>query len=428
VLCLLGGQMELVRENYPFDSAFYPFPFRLERLSLGSLACYIFAEMGEEIQGDKAFQNRIKKLVRNHLSGRDKRRSLKPKVRGRKKGRSRKPDDLRAHRVGDLYKKISEILQNSERIPDKLLAYNSVPCQASADEWSRGYGIEPLPSPSSPESKPAHHRYSDLCRRSARLAKSIATGATYAHIMIETAATRQRALDALKRIAVQGEGRGIEADSHFMRFRSIMLDFLKLRGRNSSWTPPTHAVAEDPLIRWPDVGDDAPGNQITHPLSEKWGNMFNLRYRMLLTYLSHSFQLARDGTEARLRGGIIHRVFAEMYNVKAIAGILVRLPLTNRPRDKCRAGPPFQMPYTLAISMDPIDRWRLHLDLLRGARDLNGVIDGYLNESNGRLSLNASFLDWNLQFLGAMRELDGKSADWIGKVIAGMTRGEASPP
>src|SRR5262249_31450806 len=117
VLCLLGGQMELVRENYPFDSAFYPFPFRLERLSLGSLACYIFAEMGEEIQGDKAFQNRIKKLVRNHLSGRDKRRSLKPKVRGRKKGRSRKTDDLRAHRVGDLYKKISEILQNSERIP-----------------------------------------------------------------------------------------------------------------------------------------------------------------------------------------------------------------------------------------------------------------------------------------------------------------------
>jgi hypothetical protein len=245
--------------------------------------------------------------------------------------------------------------------------------------------------------------------------------------MIETAATRQQALDALKRIAVQGEGQGIEPDSHYMRFRSIMKNFLERRGRNGSWRPPTHAVAEDPLIRWPDVDDHAPGNAITHPLSEKWGNMFNLRYRMLLTYLSHSFQLARDGTEARLRGAVIHRVFAEMYNIKAIAGILVRLPLKDPP-DRIRAGPPFQMPYTLAISMDPMDRWRLHLELLRGALDLNAVIDGYLNESKGRLSLNASFLDWNLQFLRAMRELDQKSADWIEKVIAGMARGETPPP
>jgi hypothetical protein len=258
------------------------------------------------------------------------------------------------------------------------------------------------------------------------LVRKIARGATHAHILIETAATRQQALDALKRIAEQGEGRGIEPDSHFMRLRSIMQDFLERRGRNGSWRPPTHAVAEDPLIRWPDVDDDAPGNPITHPLSEKWGNMFNLRYRMLLTYLSHSFQLARDGTEARLRGAVVHSVFAEMYNIKAIAGILVRLPLRDPP-DRFRAGPLFQMPYTLAISMDPMDRWRLHLDLLRGALDLNAVIDRYLSQSNGRPSLNATFLDLNLQFLRAMRELDRKSADWIGKVIAGMAREEAPP-
>jgi hypothetical protein len=416
--------MELVRENYPFDSAFYPFRFRLERLSLGSLACYIYAEMGERPWGDTAFVNRVIKLVRNHLSGR------RNHLSGREKRRSPKLKDLRgsnAHQVGKLYKKISNILEDSERIPDGLLAYDSVPCQASADEWSRGYGIEPLPSTSSPESKSGRRRYIDVCRQSEMLAKRIATGATHSHIMIETAATRQQALDALKRIAVQGEGRGIEPDSHFMRFRSIMLDFLKRRDRNGIWEPPTHAVAEDPLIRWPEVDDHAPGNQITHPLSEKWGNMFNLRYRMLLTYLSHSFQLARDGTEARLRGAVIHRVFAEMYNIKAVADILVRLPLRDPP-DRIRAGPPFQMPYTLAISMDPLDRWRLHLDLLRGALDLNAVIGSYVNESNGRASLNATFLDWNLQFLRAMLELDRNSTDWIGKVIAGMARGEAPPP
>jgi Ferritin-like len=417
VLCLLGGQMELVRENYPFDSAFYPFPFRLERLSLGSLACYIFAEMGEypPDETDTAFLRRVLKLVEDRLNGGKKRRSLKSKLRHS------------AHRVGELYQKISEILEDPKRIPDSLLAYESVPCQASADEWGRGYGIEPLPSISNPVSKSGRRRYADVVRRSEMLCKRIGAGATHAHIMIETAATRQQALDALKRIAVQGEGRGIEPDSHFMRFRSIMQDFLEHRTRNRSWSPPTYAVAEDPQIRWPDVHDVATGKRITHPLSERWGNMFNLRYRMLLTYLSHSFQLARDGTEARLRGAVIHRVFAEMYNIKAIAGILVRLPLTSRTSDTRCAGPPFQMPYTLAISMDPMDRWRLHLDLLTGARDLNDVIDRYLSESDGRPSLNARFLDWNLQFLRAMRELDRKSEDWIKKVIVGMAREKASP-
>jgi hypothetical protein len=406
VLCLLGGQMELVRENYPFDSAFYPFPFRLERLSLGSLACYIYAEMGESPLEDTAFLKPVLKLVHNHLSGRKKASSLKSKLRES------------AHRVGELYQKVSEILEDPKRIPDALFLYESVPCQASADEWSRGYGIERLPSISNPVPKSDLRRYKDVVRRAEMLAKRIAAGASHSHIMIETAATRQQALDALKRIAVQGEGRGIEPDSHFMRFRSIMQDFLEHRARKRGWSPPTHAVAEDPQIRWRDVHDVPTGSPITHPLSERWGNMFNLRYRMLLTYLSHSFQLARDGTEARLRGAVIHKVFAEMYNIKAIAGILVRLPLTSRTGDARRAGPPFQMPYTLAISMDPMDRWRLHLDLLTGALHLNAVID---RESNGRPSRN-------LQFLRAMRELDRKSEDWIKKVIAGMAREKALLP
>jgi hypothetical protein len=205
-----------------------------------------------------------------------------------------------------------------------------------------------------------------------------------------------------------------------------MEDFLTLRDQRDEWNPPTHPVAVDPLIPWPAVPDDAPGKRITHPLSKQWGSMFNLRYRMLLTYLSHSFQLARDGTEARLRGAVIHRVFAEMYNIKAIAGLLVRLPLTNDPQDG-RAGPPFQMPYTLAISMDPMDRWRLHLDLLRGALDVNDVLDRYLSKLKGGFDLDAALLGSNVEFLLAMREIDRKSHDWIERVVAGMAREEATP-
>ncbi|MEO8429304.1 MAG: ferritin-like domain-containing protein, partial [Verrucomicrobiota bacterium] len=45
VLCLLGGPVTFDREDFPWDTVFYPFPFRLEPLTLNSLACYVYAEM-----------------------------------------------------------------------------------------------------------------------------------------------------------------------------------------------------------------------------------------------------------------------------------------------------------------------------------------------------------------------------------------------
>src|SRR5262249_10289555 len=123
VLCLLGGQLELVRENYPFDSAFYPFRFRLEPLSLGSLACYTYAEMGKIPRGDSNFRDRVVKLVEKHLRRREEGKSLKAKGLPR----------LGAHRVGKLYKKIIKILRDPECIPDSDFSYHSVPFQASPD-------------------------------------------------------------------------------------------------------------------------------------------------------------------------------------------------------------------------------------------------------------------------------------------------------
>ncbi len=35
-----------------------------------------------------------------------------------------------------------------------------------------------------------------------------------------------------------------------------------------------------------------------------------------------------------------------------------------------KAGPPFQMPFTSKLSVDPVDRWRLHLDLLDASKAL----------------------------------------------------------
>jgi Ferritin-like len=487
VLCLLGGQMELVRENYPWDSGFYPFEFRLEPLTVGSLACYLYAEMGDEpALGSKLLNKLYVKLVKKHLEN----RARQDRARARELGHTDRFEETHksfeelsqqnVHKVGVLYKRMIQILSDADRIPDAVLQGSSVRFQASADEWGRGYGIATLADLSFPPTKkktsdkfnecirvlteePTHQRHQLVNRmyrfrdRYSKLTKpeqqAIADNLTRADVMIERVATRQQAVDALSHIAAQGEGHLFKLLSHFGRFSLIMEDFQNFRKeeRNKGkrkqrrkankkekkeWEPWTHAVVTDPRTSWQDEPAAAAKNEptrasiITHPLSEKWANLFNLRYRMLLTYLSHAFQLARDSSEARVRGAIIHKVFAEMYNLKAIAGFLVRLPLTERKKDKSRAGPPFQMPYTLAIPMDPMDRWRLHRDLLTGAEELNKQIRSGIDKLKRNRSppLTSEFLSSSEESLRAMQELDEQSVGWIGKVIDGLPGREVPTP
>ena len=452
ILCLLGGQMELVRRNSPWDSGFYPFEFRLEPLTVGSLACYIYAEMGDEPPRRLTLLDKLYvDLVRQHLHGRARQDAkLLGLPRARKTRRSR--DDLSAqnvHKVGAIYRRIINILRDPNRISDSLLHRNSIRFQASADEWSRGYGIATLADlqrPKAPADKPSREfsQFVDVLTQEPTSAlgtfvdrvdqfrsryralspeerDAFTRNSAHASVMIERVATRQQALDALSHIAAQGEGHLFQLQSHFGRFSLIMDHFQELRAiskrhnRKKKWEPWTHAVAIDPYVPWPDEAVRPTPNQpvrasaITHPASQKWAYLFNLRYRMLLTYLSHAFQLARDGGQAQLRGVVMHKAFAEMYNLKAIAAILVRLPLTTNERDKRRAGPPFQMPYTLATATNEIDRWRVHHDLLTGAV-------GLVKHSP---ELNRD------QFARTILEQDEKSCTWIKEVIAGLSSEKA---
>jgi len=69
---------------------------------------------------------------------------------------------------------------------------------------------------------------------------------------------------------------------------------------------------------------------------------------------------------ANPRSMVIARTFTEMYNVRSTAGILVQLPLKDQ-TDPKRAGPPFQMPYTLGLPPEEADCWRVHMDLIDAA-------------------------------------------------------------
>jgi rubrerythrin len=51
LLRFVGGPLNLEREDFPFRTGFYPFRFKLERLTKNSLAKYVYAEMPEELMG-----------------------------------------------------------------------------------------------------------------------------------------------------------------------------------------------------------------------------------------------------------------------------------------------------------------------------------------------------------------------------------------
>src|SRR5262245_20842753 len=50
ILCLLGAPTHFAREDYRWTVPYYPFPFRLEKLTRSSLACYVYAEMPPHIE------------------------------------------------------------------------------------------------------------------------------------------------------------------------------------------------------------------------------------------------------------------------------------------------------------------------------------------------------------------------------------------
>jgi len=155
-----------------------------------------------------------------------------------------------------------------------------------------------------------------------------------------------------------------------------------------------------------------------------WATLSNYRYRALLTYLSHTFRLARlvDSQEPNVRGAIMHKIFGEMYNLKALSGILVRRPLKNSretkagsERSACAASP-FELPYTMDLPMDEQDCWRQQQDILKGALF---VIEKLLDERGEHFH---KLTQDEIKYLRTLQQLDQKSVAWMDVIIGGLAR------
>lgn len=378
-ICLLGGPISFEREDYPWDTPYYPFQFCLEPLTLHSLAKYVFAEMPAEFSEDEKRDCDTAKAAIRVLA-----RDL-----GIKSG----------HPVGEIYDSIIAIVSDPTKIPDSDFNPQTYGIQASFDDWGRGY----RPGAFAPHAKvtvapPPHERKTRL--------------------IITQMATRTEAIEALKDVAGQGESphqrpQIKEEPSHFSRFAKVFRELQGIQETHTHWSParlvPTNPVVVDPVHA---IKGSTP---ITAEPSKTWAALFNVRYRMLLSCLTYTFQLRRInlGGPDDLRAAVMSTVFGEMYNLKAIAGILVRLPLAGA-KDPRRGGPTFQMPYTLVLPSSELDIWRQHRDLVSASQELVAELMHPKKKNHKDVPVDAP------QYLAALRDLDLQSIAFIDLVLTGL--------
>ena len=298
----IGGPLNFEREDFPFRSGFYPFHFRLERLTRDSLAKYLVAEMPQ--------------LSTLPL---DRQRVMKYVIRRATRANRKTP----VNRVGSLYDRLREIFHKLTISDFRFDTFDRY--QALAVD----FGFNDPPNPDEPF----------VCR-------------------IDSKRSAEFALDL---VAEQGEGTtGNTAGSHFDTFYQIWTD-AQFPETNPTFGIPswvaTHAVPTDPSI-----GSPRNVNNITNSLSKLVALLGNARYRNSLLLLELYMRLdARQPSSCR--SDVAQWIKEEMKPVLSTIGST--LPLISRQSpdvfvggERAMAGLPFQLPYTLSYSYDLRDHWR----------------------------------------------------------------------
>jgi hypothetical protein len=366
-LRLIGAPLHLEREDAPWDAPFYPFPFTLEPLTLDALAKYVYAESPEDWKGG----------------------AIGDDVRARVHAQVGEP-----HQVAKLLNLLIKKVKDPCYLPDTAFDPSTFSAQADFAEWGRGYqqGQRGSSAPF-PADAPARPRPQTP------------------DVIVQPQTCRDEMVAALQQISEQGEATTGAERSHFCRFLRIFVEMSALEGRPFSadhwrdarpdqlgadlwdthfpaehlsllaaigchgWKP-ARQVAVNPYVSLYGAEDKGSGDHhrthISDPQSALWATLHNLRYRMLLNYLIHSFTLYGGlNTTGGItpRGAIINATFGEMYNLRALSEILMQSPVSANPADGY-AGPPFQTPYTLNSPFGEANKWRGHLDLLTAADTL----------------------------------------------------------
>ena len=362
-LRLIGAPLNFGREDFPWDVPFYPFRFTLEPLTVKSVAKYVYAESPIAWKGKVA--DEVAHLVKQEVPS--------------------------PHRVAELFHALLPLIGS---LPDSVFDAGTLPRQADFAEWGRGYHAGQRGNTT------AHHARNTP------------------DVLVVPLASRDDAVAALKAVAEQGEAPGPDADnerSHFSRFLKIY-EGMKLAAQEG-WAP-ARPVAVNPYVSL-DPGVQQPGDadaagdaaMIVDREAVLWARLHNVRYRMLLTFLHHSF-LIEGGADATAafspRGAVINATFGEMYNLRALSDLLMQLPLDTANPAAGNAGPPFQMPYTLDLPEGETNRWQQYLDMLDAAASLVRDLTEHAPPARRH-------------FLAALAESDERLRATVQRILTGLT-------
>ena len=254
LLRFIGGPLNFEREDFPFRNLFYPFKFNLEPLSKTSLAKYVSAEMPEDPGEPSLISEIVARATHSNNA-------------------------LPINQVGKLYEQLISIFKDQNKMGDQYLRPDSATkLQAKPSDW-------------------------------------FSSG----KLLVRQISSREEAIDALIVIAEQGEGTrtppsdsSVTAPSHFQIFLDMYKKFPETDDTIAAidWIP-TRLVPFNPTTS----SYESANSQITNSLSLLWAHLFNVRYRMLLMYLSHALVLEGPmiaNNEKTIRGFLRDWTFNEM--------------------------------------------------------------------------------------------------------------------
>ena len=213
-------------------------------------------------------------------------------------------------------------------------------------------------------------------------------------IRIHSPKTRQDAKSAIQDIGLQGEGPGEATDppSHFLRFLQMYRGHGTVRPFPDAggWVP-TLEVPGDPK-----VSDETtePG-AISHPTTQPWARLANLRYAMLLGVLEE--YLSEDpATDPARRKFLAHTALQEMrVNLSQLSARLVTLPRAATGTGV--AALPFEMPKAgFPLPNAPEERRQVIVGRLNDAIALAGQI---VASQGGPVPILTNMMDTDRQTL-----------------------------
>jgi Ferritin-like len=335
LLLMLGESPYLSRQDLSPQIEKDPMPFRMEPFTKKSLAKYVAAESPLLAKTDPDFAELDEIFKEAKLASMSE-----------------------IHRVGMIYAKLYWLFKKTDGPEGPWTNFPS-------ESFTPGEHL----------SDADFHLGDDLFNRQASVNE---WGASVENFFVDTTETREKALEAIWRIAAQGEGLENMEGSHFSQFRNAYRNFDTLP-QPPHINVPTNPTVEDQPLADPELER----NRISNKRTQKWARLFNQRYHILLLCLSHTFKYIKsDAAEKATRGVLRRWAMQEMIQGISIIG----QEMTTQPRAESNgetdafAAAPFTLTQAnIDFPEKLLELWELHKTLneesLQLLEEMQGLSD-----------------------------------------------------